>query len=231
MSAIEREVVPAVLASDLAGFERGVARIEAFAKTVQLDIVDGVFDQHVTWPYVSPGAYEGLAGFRLPHLEKLFWEVDLMGKEPREIGLAFVQAGASRIIAHVEAFKDADEAREAFEEWQKAGAQAGVSLLLDTPVSAIEDLFYDVQMVQVMGIATIGAQGLPFDERAIARVRELREHYPEATIAVDGGVTVEHAVQLMHAGANRLVVGSAIMKAPDARAAYEEISEAVIHTA
>lgn len=221
------DIIPALLVKSREELMALASRVEPFAETVQLDVVDGVFDDDLSWPYASPGVLEDFSDFRLPYPEKIFWEADLMVKDPRGIGLALVHAGASRVIAHVEAFSNADEARSVFEEWQKEGAQAGVSLLLQTPPSAIDDIFHDVQMIQVMGIAEIGAQGHRFDERAGARVSELRARYPEVVIAVDGGVTVEHAAALAHAGANRLVVGSAIIKSDNPKAAYEELCRIV----
>lgn len=221
------DIIPALLPKSREEFAALAARVEPFAKTVQLDVVDGVFNDNASWPYTAPGIAEDISGFRLPALEKIFWEVDLMAQEPREIGLSFIRAGASRVIAHVEAFQDADAARGVLEAWQQAGAQALIALSLDTPIARIEELFYDAQGVQVMGIAEIGAQGRPFDERALARVRELRARFPEALISVDGGVTVERAAELRRAGADRLVVGSAIMKANDPQAAYEEIVRAI----
>lgn len=221
------EIIPAILARNRNELLSLVARVEPFAKTVQLDVVDGIFDNDISWPYTNVGTLEEFSGFRLPHLQKIFWEVDLMTKDPRELGERFVVAGASRVIAHIEAFEHADRAREVFETWHVAGAQAGVSLLLDTPIAAIEDILFDVEVVQIMGIAEIGAQGLPFDERVIVRVRELRERAPQTIIAVDGGINVEHAKELVRAGANRLAVGSAIIKSDDPHAAYRELCAAV----
>lgn len=224
------EIVPAVLPKSREELYALTERIEMFAESVQFDIVDGVFDDDISWPFTAPGIMEDISTFRLPYLEKILWEADLMVKEPRAIGHALIRAGASRIIAHIEAFQDVAEARSTFEDWQKAGAQAGVSLLLDTPISAIEELFYDVQVIQIMGIANIGAQGLPFDSRAVSRVHELRNRFPQAVIDVDGGINLSHVKELIVAGANRLIVGSAIMKAHDPEAAYKEIVSAAIQT-
>lgn len=221
------EVVPAVMPKNRAELLALADVVKPFAKTVQLDIVDGVFDDDLTWPYTAPGIAEDFSDLTLPYSDLIFWEVDLMVKEPKELSLKLIRAGARRVTAHIEAFRNIDEARDAFESWHSAGAQAGVSLLLDTPISAIEELFYDVEVIQIMGIAEIGAQGHPFDPRAVVRVRELRNNFSQAVITVDGGVNVIHAQELIAAGANRVVVGSAIMKVSDPKAAYDEIVAAV----
>ena len=217
------EIIPAVMPVDRGALATLADVVRPFAQTVQLDIMDGVFVQGTSWP-LAKGDFEGL---RLPYAEEIFWEVHLMVKDPSALGGMFIQAGARRVIAHIEAFTDIDAAREAFGSWQKGGVQAGVSLLLDTPISALEELIHDVEVVQVMGIQEIGAQGRPFDLRAMVRVRELRNRFPQAIISVDGGVNVQNASQLAMSGANRLCVGSAILKANDPRAAYEGIVRAV----
>ena len=105
------------------------------------------------------------------------------------------------------------------------GAQAGISLVLDTPLTSIQSLVasHEVDMVQVMSIARIGVQGSRFDDRAYERIRALRAQFPELPIAVDGGVAQDNAALLVAAGATHLGVGSAIVKSPDPAAAYEEI--------
>ena len=73
-----------------------------------------------------------------------------------------------------------------------------------------------------MGIAKIGSQGQPFDERVLERVRVLRAEYPELTISIDGSVNVETVVLLSQAGADRFVSGSAILKAKNPAEAFHE---------
>ena len=66
-----------------------------------------------------------------------------------------------------------------------------------------------------MGIARIGFQGEPFDERVIEKIKEIKKHYPEMIVSVDGGVSLENAQALIEAGATRLVSGSAIFEDSD----------------
>jgi ribulose-phosphate 3-epimerase len=88
--------------------------------------------------------------------------------------------------------------------------EVGVALNIDTPNEQIYPLIPVVDFVQFMGIAKIGFQGEPFDERVLAKIADLRGKYPNATISIDGGVNKENAVALVKAGVNRLVVGSAL---------------------
>jgi ribulose-phosphate 3-epimerase len=217
------EIIPAIMPTNRDELFELAEQVSIFANAVQLDVMDGAFAHGISWPLKT----EDFVDLSLPYSEKIVWEVHLMVKNPYELGELFIKAGAKRIIAHMEVFKNSDEAREAFDVWHSAGAQVGASILLDTPISVIEDVVYDVEVVQIMGIAEIGAQGHPFEERAIARVQELHNRFPQIKIAVDGGIKKENASELVSAGATRLCVGSAIMKTTDPKLAYEELSKSL----
>jgi ribulose-phosphate 3-epimerase len=74
-----------------------------------------------------------------------------------------------------------------------------------------------------MGIAEIGYQGQQFDERVVAKIMKLRNMSPDIIISVDGGVNFETAPILIHAGANRLVSGSAIFKSEDINSTIKKL--------
>jgi len=74
-----------------------------------------------------------------------------------------------------------------------------------------------------MGIAEIGHQGEPFDERVIEKIVDFRERFPGVIISVDGGVDVDTAPELAEAGARRLVSGSGIFEAGDVGQAIEDL--------
>ena len=79
-----------------------------------------------------------------------------------------------------------------------------------------------VDFVQCMGIANIGFQGEEFDERVLNQIKELRSQYKELIISVDGSVNEITAPLLVKAGANRLVIGSAVMNSYDVRETIKE---------
>ena len=110
----------------------------------------------------------------------------------------------------------------------------GVSLLNDTPLSAIMPFLDRVDYVQLMGIARIGSQGAPFDRRVLDRIRTLRTTSPDIPISIDGAVREETIGQLAAAGAERFVVGSAIFAAASPHRAYHRLaalaSEQFAHT-
>jgi len=214
------EIIPtAVLrnADDLAAS----AKIAEFSPWVHIDVDDGLFAPVVSWPYTEKGIFEppDLAG--LP----LMAEIHLMVEVERTIGLLFARAGAKRLIGHAEAFEDTNAAHGALDAWKEAGAEAGLSILLDTPLAVLEPLVPACDFVQVMSVATIGAQGAPFDPRAIARIAELRTRYPELLISVDGGVSLANIGELARAGARRFSVGSALSKSTDPASVYMQLKE------
>lgn len=209
-------------------FAELVRRAEAFAEyalEIQLDIADGIFAPATSWPY-APGQWSELEGAALPRADVILHEAHLMVEKPYDIGVALAKAGCRRIVPHIETFADAETARHAFAAWRAAGAaEVGLSLLIDTPLESIDPLAADCDVVQIMSIAKIGAQGQPFDERALSRVEELHARYPDLMVAVDGGITESNIEELVRAGANRLCVGSAISKSENPAAAFASLHE------
>lgn len=113
---------------------------------------------------------------------------------------------------HIES-PDDRAALEALQDYRgDGGVEVGLGIALDTPIAKLDSLAPLGDFIQTMGIAVLGHQGEPFDPRALARVRELRERFPSHPISVDGGVEIDNARALVEAGASRLVAGSAIFE-------------------
>ncbi len=215
---------------DLLELEKRTAFAVPFAPEIQLDAADGVFAPVTSWPYLE-GQWAELesmatAGTRLPHADKIVYEAHLMVQDPAPLGTLLARVGCTRILPHVETLKGKEMARAMFAAWKDAGAkEVGISLLLDTPLTAIEPYAEFCDVVQLMSIAKVGAQGQPFDESIYSRIEEVRTMFPEMMVAVDGGVAENNVEALTRAGANRLCVGSAISKAADPAATYAAIHE------
>jgi ribulose-phosphate 3-epimerase len=214
--------------ADLTELTRRNAEFSEFAPEVQLDVSDGLFSPVTSWPYAG-GQWEALeemaaAGEKLAHSERVYYEAHLMVQEPIPLGTLLARAGCRRIMPHIESFSDEVEARAAFAAWRAAGAEeVGLSLLIDTPLERVDELVDECAVVQLMSIGRIGAQGQPFDDRALSRVEELHAKYPMLLVAVDGGISESNVEILVRAGANRLCVGSAISRAPSPADAYEKM--------
>lgn len=214
---------------DLSELVRRTEAFSRFAPEIQLDIADGEFAPVVSWPY-REGQWEELEqlalGEGLPFHETLGYEAHLMVQEPREIGGLLAKAGCRRLVFHIEAMSASQAVQDMFTEWKAAGAkEVGVSLLIDTPLESVDEIIGLCDVVQLMSIPRIGAQGQPFDERALSRVEELHAKYPDMMVAVDGGISESNIELLVRAGANRLCVGSAISNAMNSETAFFTLHE------
>lgn len=225
------EIIPTnTCPPDLMELERRSGIVAVFCPQIQLDIDDGDFAPEISWPY-HEGQWAELedmasSGRKLPLADRLAYETHLMVEDPVRIGELLARVGCTRIIAHLEAFADADAdaARSAFQVWKSAGARdVGLALLIDTPLARLDPVASECDVVQLMSIAKLGAQGAVYEPRVIPRIEELHATHPDLAIAIDGGVSKGNIAALARAGASRFGVGSAIFKAPDPKSAYQEL--------
>ena len=133
---------------------------------------------------------------------------------------AFIEAGVKRVIIHMGS-TTAYDAIIAHAHYH--GYTLGFALINDEPLDLLYPYLDDIDYVQLMGIAHVGQQGQPFDERTLARVRTLRNQFPDLEIAVDGSVNQTTMTSLYAAGVNRFAPGSAISKAADPALAYKQL--------
>lgn len=236
-------VVPAILPKDFAELTAKLELIKGVVDTVQIDIADGKFVPNKTWPYWrkpttnnqqptkeeeekkrggDQNFQELVAGKKkLPFLEDFDFEFDLMVASPREAIPDFVRIGASRIILHIES-AEPDTLSSIISEWKHA-VGIGLALMPSTPIEKLEPFLHEAPFVQCMGSDRVGFQGVALNEALVLpKISLLRKKYPELTISVDIGVNSKNAPRLIAAGANRLVVGSAVFgKANPAEAIRE----------
>jgi ribulose-phosphate 3-epimerase len=105
--------------------------------------------------------------------------------------------------------------------------QIGIALTNDRDLSELSPYIDRIDFVQVMGIAHVGKQGQPFDERTLTTLHALRTAYPTLPLSVDGAVNRETILKLRDAGATRFAPGSAIAKAPDPVLAYKQLAHMI----
>lgn len=224
-------IVPAILPASREDLEGKLALLEGVTSNVQIDIVDGVFASPSTWPYVNQSdklREQFTEGDMLPALGRFTFEIDLMVDHAEEVAGLWIAAGAQRITVHVESTQKLPQiiedlsVRFGHAKGFAAGLISfGLAIGNETPLDALDPYMAHADYVQFMGIASIGKQGQPFDSRVLERIRTFRRNYPDMVIQVDGAVSLATAPQLLDAGVDRLVIGSALWKAPSIK---EEIA-------
>ena len=230
------EIIPAIMPQDVSDLRNKLALIRGQVNAVQLDLMDGVFVRGKTWPY--NGKQEEFFNQIMHEEEGLpFWdefdfELDLMVKDASGQLDTFMLLGAKRLVFHIEAEDTTENKFQEFLEgidlYIRDNVEIGVAINNDTPLENIFPLIHCIDFVQCMGIARIGIQGEPFDERVLERIKILHEKYEELPISVDGSINLETIHLLMEAGATRFVVGSAIWKNNEPELALAELQSLVI---
>lgn len=198
-----------------------------FSHELHLDLVDGIFVGQPSWPFGTASIRDELLSMK-PHSDSYTLEVDLMVSDPIPIARLLIEAGADMLIFHIETVDLASFID--FVTYAPKQVTVGVSFHGETRVEAVLPYLAHADYVQVMGIHTIGMQGQPFDEAVFSKIKAIKEAAPECGISVDGSVNQSNAVRLVAAGADRLIVGSAIVKQSDMEAAYKILC-ATVHEA
>lgn len=232
------EIIPAILPAHFAELEQKVAQVRAASvaelTTIQIDICDGKYTTNATWPYRKPDqSFEAILREErgLPGWEDFDFEIDLMAREPEKLISDWLTAGASRIIIHLDAL--AADAGTAMSELGRiidtcrglveVGIAVGIETTAERVAAVAAQYKEDISVVQCMGIARVGFQGQPFDERVLAKVAEAKALFPGLPVSVDGGVSLETVGLLAEAGVARGVAGSAVFEGGSVRENIEAL--------
>jgi ribulose-phosphate 3-epimerase len=199
---------PALLSADFARIAEQIASVQdGGAEYLHLDVMDGRFVPNITWGPKIIGD--------LRKLSPLVFDAHLMIVEPERYVDDFRAAGCDRITFHLET---TPHAQRLLVHLRDVGAKAGLALCPQTPVELLQDVIEDCDTVLVMSVNP-GFSGQKFIAHALKKVREARalidRRNPKCLIEVDGGVGAENARDRVEAGADVLVMGSAVFDAPD----------------
>ena len=200
-------IAPSILAADFANLEREVKMInESQADWIHIDIMDGVFV-----PNLSMGVPVVEAINR--HAKKPL-DVHLMIVNPEKYVEAFQKAGAQVISVHLEA---CHHLHRNIQQVKSLGIKAGVAINPHTPISSLEEVIADIDLVCLMSVNP-GFGGQKFIENTYQKVGDLKELISrkgsKALIEIDGGVNLQNASRLLQAGANVLVAGNFVFSSP-----------------
>jgi ribulose-phosphate 3-epimerase len=213
----EIKIAPSILSADFSKMGEEVKSLEeSGADLVHCDVMDGVFVNNITFGIKMVEDLRKITSLPL--------DCHLMIVEPQKYVERFVKAGADIVTVHAEACKE--RLKDTLMLIKNAGAKCGAVINPDTPVSAISEVLPLSDMVLVMSVFP-GFGGQKFIPEVLEKVRELRSLAEENgwnfDIEIDGGISPSNAAEVKSAGANVLVAGSAVFKAPDRRQAIEAL--------
>jgi ribulose-phosphate 3-epimerase len=209
------EIIPAILPKNFKELEEKTEAINGIASLVQVDICDGKYVPTITWPYwkQDPDFEAILKEERgMPFWETVNYEFDLMIENPTEDDARkWLSAGAERMVLHLGSSKDLNPVIDVL----NGLVEVGIAVSSADNIEDLAKYINKIQFVQIMGIRKAGFQGSRFENTTFDIIKKVKELYPDITIQIDGGVSMDNAEELKNAGVARLVAGSAIFNSDD----------------
>ena len=202
------KIAPSILSADFSRLGEQVDEVtKAGADYIHVDVMDGHFVPNIT---IGPLVVKALS-----KITKLPLDVHLMIENPEKYIEPFAKAGANIISIHAEAAKQLEADLDLI---KSCGVKPAVVINPKTPIKKIEKVLHSVSMVLFMSVNP-GFEGQKFMPEVLLKIKELRaildKRKLNVDIEVDGGINLETAADVVRAGANVLVAGSAIYYAKD----------------
>lgn len=210
-------IAPSILSANFAALADDIKDVErAGADWIHIDVMDGHFVPNLTFgaPVISA----------IRPLTRLPFDVHLMIERPEQLIPDIMEAGADRITVHAEACTHLHRVVHMIKE---AGLSAGVALNPATPLSAVENLLDDLDLILIMTVNP-GFGGQQFIPHSLPRLRQLRAMLTDrglsgVHIQVDGGINAHTSSLVREAGADVLVAGNAVFTEKDRAAAIASL--------
>lgn len=204
-----KKIAPSLLSADFSNLERDIKMVEsAGAHLLHIDVMDGHFVPNITMGPVVVKAIRKVASIPL--------DVHLMIENPGDYVDAFVDAGADYVTIHVEA---APHLHRVLQKIRARGVKTGVSLNPHTPLSSIEEVLDDLDLILIMSVNPgFGGQG--FITNTLNKLRRLKKmlvahNADHIEVEVDGGIKLDNIKEVSDAGTDIFVSGSGIFGVKD----------------
>jgi ribulose-phosphate 3-epimerase len=215
-----KRLAPSLLAADFSKLEEQVALIEmGGAHYIHVDVMDGHFVPNISFGAAVMKSLLGKTG--LP------FDVHLMIENPDQYLEDFATENTEFITVHAEA---CTHLHRTVEHIKSLGIKAGVSLNPATPLSSLDAILEDIDLVLIMSVNP-GFGGQKFIPSSLKKIRELKEmkerRNPDLVIEVDGGIIPENIKTVTDAGVELVVAGSAVFGAPDIKKRVKELLDAI----
>lgn len=199
-----KKIAPSLLSADFCNLERDIKMLEdAGADILHIDVMDGHFVPNIT---IGIPVLEAIKKYA-----KIPCDVHLMIEKPERYVEAFVKAGADYLTVHYEA---CTHLHRTLQHIRSLGCKAGVALNPHTPVSVLEDILEEVDLVLIMSVNP-GFGGQSFIPNALNKVKQLKQllsqrNLEHIEIEIDGGVKLNNIQEVAEAGVDIIVSGSGI---------------------
>lgn len=210
------KIAPSILSADFSNLEQEIKKVEDFgADFIHIDVMDGNFVPNIT---LGPCVIKSIR-----KVTNLPFDVHLMIEYPERYLKDFAEAGADIISFHQEATR---HVHRTIQDIKKFGKKAGIAINPATPVSLIEDILEEVDLILVMSVNP-GFGGQSFIKSTLKKISTLKQiilkNNYKTLIEVDGGINEDNAEEIVKAGADILVAGSAIYKSCDPKGVINKL--------
>ncbi len=209
------KIAPSILSADFGKLADEIRRVEKYVDMLHIDVMDGHFVPNITF---GPPVVRSIRV-----VTKLPFDVHLMVENPDNYVEQFIDAGANLLTVHAET---AVHLNRTISNIKKKGAKAAVALNPSTPLTALDHVLQDIDMVLIMTVNP-GFGGQSFIKSMLPKIKALRQMIDkeklDVEIEVDGGINGDTARQAIAAGADILVAGSYIYESTDPLAAISSL--------